>query len=140
MEPQVRFCTSADGTRIAYARLGSGRPLVKLDPWPHSFERDWERPEGRAFCEELAQGRLLVEVDRRGVGGSQREINDFSLEAQVADLTAVIDNLSSDSVDLLGSEDAAAVCVAYVAKHPQRVRRLILMAALCPRPGPSAQR
>ncbi len=30
MEPQIRFCTSADGTRIAYAFYGSGPPLVRV--------------------------------------------------------------------------------------------------------------
>lgn len=37
MEPQIRFCTSADGTQIAYATLGEGRPLVTT-PW------SWQSP------------------------------------------------------------------------------------------------
>jgi len=28
MERQIRFCISADGTRIAYATVGEGPPLV----------------------------------------------------------------------------------------------------------------
>ena len=30
MEPEFRFCASADGTRIAYAVYGSGPPLLYL--------------------------------------------------------------------------------------------------------------
>ncbi len=35
MEPQIRFCTSADGTRIAFAVYGerSGPPLVWVPGW-----------------------------------------------------------------------------------------------------------
>ena len=33
MEQQIRFCTSADGTRIAYATLGEGPPLVYITGW-----------------------------------------------------------------------------------------------------------
>ena len=84
MEPQIRFCTSADGTRIAYATLGQGPPLVQQTGWATSLEADWERPESRAWIEKLAQGRLLVMFDRRGLGTSQREVSDFSLEARTA--------------------------------------------------------
>jgi len=30
MEPQIRFCTSADGTRIAYAAVGEGPAVVEV--------------------------------------------------------------------------------------------------------------
>ncbi len=30
MEPQIRFCTSADWTRMAYATLGERPPLVRV--------------------------------------------------------------------------------------------------------------
>ncbi len=33
MEPQIRFCTSADGTRIAYSTVGEGQPLVLASAW-----------------------------------------------------------------------------------------------------------
>jgi hypothetical protein len=29
MEQHIRFCTSSDGTRIAYATTGQGPPLVR---------------------------------------------------------------------------------------------------------------
>ncbi len=93
MEPQIRFCTSADGTRIAYATLGEGPPFVVVSPWGDDMERDWEHPEVRAFFESLAEGRLLVRFDRRGVGASQREVDDLSLEAQVTDVEALVDRL-----------------------------------------------
>ena len=54
MEPQIRFCTSADGTRIAYATLGEGPPLVWVIGWGGSVELSWEHPEGRGFMEGLA--------------------------------------------------------------------------------------
>ena len=33
MEPQIRYCTSADGTSIGYATMGSGHPLVIIAGW-----------------------------------------------------------------------------------------------------------
>ncbi len=126
MEPQIRFCTSADGTRIAYTTLGEGPPLVVVPGWGANFELDWQHPDGRAFYESVGEGRLLVRFDRRGAGASQREVEDLSLDAQVADVAAVVDQLDLERFDLWGTYDGAAVSVAYAAQYPDRVSRLVL--------------
>jgi hypothetical protein len=33
MEQQIRFCTTSDGARIAYAIAGEGYPLVRALGW-----------------------------------------------------------------------------------------------------------
>jgi class 3 adenylate cyclase/alpha-beta hydrolase superfamily lysophospholipase len=129
MEPQIRFCTSADGTRIAYATMGEGPPLVFVPSWGGNVELIWEYPDSRAFLESLSRGRHYVTFDRRGVAASQREVDDFSLEAQVADVAAVVDHLQLDRFDLWGWLDGAAVSVAYAAQNPERLSRLVLWAA-----------
>jgi class 3 adenylate cyclase/pimeloyl-ACP methyl ester carboxylesterase len=129
MEPQIRFCTSADGTRIAYATLGQGPPLMLVPAWAMNVEVEWEHPDSRAFLENLARGRRYVTYDRRGVGASQREVDDFSLEAQVADVAAIADHLQLDRFDLWGVLDGAAVAIAYAAENPQRLSRMVLWAA-----------
>ena len=128
MEPQIRFCTSADGVRIAYATLGDGPPLVFVNGFGGSVELDWGSLESRAFFERLAEGRFSVWFDRRGVGASQRDVDDFSLDAHIADVTAVADHLQLEQFDLLGGDDSAPVGIAYAAQHPERVSRLVLWA------------
>ncbi|MCH8346091.1 MAG: adenylate/guanylate cyclase domain-containing protein [Chloroflexi bacterium] len=129
MELQIRFCTSADGTRIAYATLGEGPPLVRIPSWGENLELDWQHPDARAFLESLGRGRLLVGFDRRGLAASQREVADLSLEAQVADVEALVDRLQLERFDLWGGLDGAQVAVAYAAQHPERVSRLVLWGA-----------
>ena len=129
MEPQIRFCSSADGTRIAYATLGEGPPLVRVPSWGENLELDWQHPDARNFLESLGRGRLLVGLDRRGLAASQREVDDLSLEAQVADVEALVDRLQLERFDLWGGLDGAPVAVAYAAQHPERVSRLVLWQA-----------
>ena len=129
MEPQIRFCTSADGTRIAYATMGEGPPLILIPPWGADMGRDWTYPDCRPALEGLSCGRLFVTFDRRGVGASQREVDDFSLEAQVADVAVVVDHLGLEQFDLWGHLDGAAISVAYAAEHPERLSRLVLLTA-----------
>jgi class 3 adenylate cyclase/pimeloyl-ACP methyl ester carboxylesterase len=127
MEQQIRFCTSADGTRIAYATLGAGPPLVHLSSWGGALD-DFEHPEVRAYLEGLARGRLLVSFDRRGVGASQREVDDLSLETHVLDLVAVVEHLGLERFDIVGVQESCGIGVAYAARHPERVSRLVLHA------------
>ena len=126
MEPQVRFCTSVDGTRIAHTLVGSGRPLIRVDAWVASLELSQQHPDARTYTEGLAKGRSLASFDRRGVGASQRDVGDLSLEAHVTDLAAVADDLQLDTFDLFGLGDGSWVSVAYAAQHPDRVSRLVL--------------
>ncbi len=129
MEQQIRFCRTSDGVRIGYATLGEGQPLIFVSPWGGSMERDWNHPVSRAGMESLGEIRRVVAFDRRGVGASQRDVSDFSLEAQVADLAAVADSLQLERFDLWGCLDGAALSVAYAVQAPQRVERLVLWSA-----------
>jgi len=129
MDPALGSCKSADGTRIAYSVHGDGAPLVYVPPWGASnIDLDWRRADIRAFFEHLARGRRLVRSVRRGVAESQREVSDVSMERQLEDLAAVVDELRLEKFDLFGDGDGACVCVAYAVAHPERVHRLVLWA------------
>ena len=107
MQPETRFCTSADGTRIAYTTLGDGPPLLFVSG-VMSVNLHWEHPIARSFLERLAEGRQLVWTASRGYGAGEREVGVVSLEAQVADLEAITDALPAVPLDLLASDEGAA--------------------------------
>ena len=126
-EQDIRFCHSADGTRIAYALAGSGPPLVKASNWLNHLEFDWESPVWKHFFKELAGSHRLVRYDARGNGLSSWEVSDFSLDRQVEDLEAVVDTLGLERFPLLGLSQGCAKAIAYTARHPERVTKLILL-------------
>ena len=69
MEPQIRYVTSADSTRIALRTLGQGRPCVIIPTMSFvAGEAYWHVPQSRANLERLAQGRRIVQYDNRGYG------------------------------------------------------------------------
>ncbi len=126
MEPRIRYVTSSDGVSIAFWTLGEGKPLVCLAGGPWCHVESWYVPECRRWYERLAQKRMLVWYDLRGTGFSEREVSDYSLEALVADVEAVVDRLGLDEFAMLGAADAGPVAVAYAARHPERISRLVL--------------
>jgi class 3 adenylate cyclase/pimeloyl-ACP methyl ester carboxylesterase len=129
MTSEIRFTTSADGTRIAYATFGSGPPLVEVPRWAQTIEWNDRDEEFGRFYEKLGAFRQVIIVERRGTGASQREVRDFSLDAHLADIDAVVAHARLDEFDLLGSGDGAAVSIAYSARNPDKVRQLVLFAA-----------
>jgi pimeloyl-ACP methyl ester carboxylesterase/DNA-binding CsgD family transcriptional regulator len=55
-------------------------------------------------------------------------VDDFSLDARVADLEAVVEAAGLERFDLLGMSQGGPVAVACAARHPERIRHLILYA------------
>ena len=52
MDQRIRLCTAADGVRVAYAKSGSGPPLVKTANWLTHLEHDWTTPVWRHWLTE----------------------------------------------------------------------------------------
>ncbi len=94
MEQEIGFCKAPDGLTLAYATVGEGPALVYAAGWPTHLELEWSAPASRAFLDQLAQGCKLIRYDMRGSGLSDTDTNDFSFEALIGDLTAVVESLS----------------------------------------------
>jgi len=129
LRQQIHFCTAADGARLAYALVGSGPPLVRAAHWITHLDYDWQSPVWRHWLLGLARRHTLVRYDERGCGLSDHDVTDFSLDAFVQDLEAVVDDLGLDRFPLLGVSQGGAVAVTYAARHPDRVSRLVLYGA-----------
>ncbi|MDO8616778.1 MAG: adenylate/guanylate cyclase domain-containing protein [Dehalococcoidia bacterium] len=141
MEPQIRFCTSADGTRIAYAVLGEGpaTPVICVNSWAWTIEAIMTQPAERARLADLAERHQVVTFDNRGTGASEREPSELSLESRVADLGAVADRLGWPRFHLVGYGDGGATAAAYTARNPERVARLVLFSP-CARGDSNSER
>ena len=102
--PGFTYARSADGTSIAYMRLGNGPRLVLVPPVPlTNISGDWTIPVMREVYERFAASFELVLYDGRGTGASQRSVDDLSTDALVADLEAVLDDIGGHVAGLLES-------------------------------------
>jgi pimeloyl-ACP methyl ester carboxylesterase/DNA-binding CsgD family transcriptional regulator len=127
MEPRIEYARSGDGTRIACWTLGSGAPLILMPNPPFSsIELEWRIGSCRAWYQSLAADYQLIGYDSRGSGLSQRDVTDFSLEAQVGDIEAVATRFRLERFPLIAVVHSTAPAVAFSARHPQSVEKLIL--------------
>ncbi len=129
MKQQIRFCTTADSVRIAYATVGEGPPLVKVSNWLSHLEYDRESPVWRHWITELSRDHTFLRYDERGCGLSDWDVPELSFEAWVRDLETVVDAAGVERFPLLGISQGASIAIAYTVRHPERVSHLILHGA-----------
>lgn len=126
---EIRFLTRPDGVRLAYSVFGDGPPLLVLYPWSH-IELEIELlPDISSPYEILSGHHTIVRLDRHGSGLSDRDRTDFSLDADVLDVQAIVDHLELDRLAIFGLGAGSAIAVSYAAHEPERVSDLILMRA-----------
>ena len=121
---QIRFCTSRDGTRIAYGVGGEGSPLVWSSPWVHHIKSD--SPVWRPWLRKLTERHTLIRYDFRGCGLSDHDQVQFSFEKNIEDLTAVIEAAGFATVACLGNVGGGIISLAYAVRNPRRVTDLVL--------------
>jgi pimeloyl-ACP methyl ester carboxylesterase/DNA-binding winged helix-turn-helix (wHTH) protein len=123
---EIRFCVTPDNVRLAYATVGSGPPIVRVANCFNHLDFEWGSPIWRHWVRDLARGHSLLRYDGRGNGLSQRNVDNFSLDAWVQDLETVVDAAGLDTFALMGHSQGSSVAIAYAVRHPERVSHLIL--------------
>jgi len=137
MEQEIRFCKAADGVRIAYAASGSGYPLLFVHGWASHLEF-WAKMPRR---EETALGNLpqhlrFYRYDARGWGLSDRDVNDFSIDAKLRDVEAVVENAGLQRFAVFGASEGGPTAITYAVRNPERVSHLILLGTFAHQPLP----
>ena len=128
-DPVIQYTRTADGVRIAYYSMGEGIPLVvtSLLLWSHLSNtlvfKEYHRGQVDGG---LGRAMQVVRYDARGTGFSDQLAVDFSIDAQIADLEAVLGALNIERFALFGRTHGAALAITYAVRHPERVSHLIL--------------
>ncbi len=126
MRQEIQFLTSEDGVRLAVATSGSDYPVVKAANYLTHVEHDWNSPVWSHWLTDLSESYRLIRYDERGCGLSDWDVDEFSMDAWVQDLSTVVDGLGLDRFALLGISQGGAVAARYAAIHPDRVTHLVL--------------
>ncbi len=126
MHQNIRFCTAADGVKLAYATSGEGSPLVMSATWLTHLERQWRSPAWQPWLETFSREHKLLRYDGRGCGLSDWDAEDLSFEAWIRDFECVVDAASFPRFDLLAKCWGGPIAIEYAARHPERVNRLVL--------------
>ena len=116
-----------NGAKIHFQRAGTGLPLLLLHGLVGSA-KNWRR--NISF---LSRDSNVYAVDLFNMGKSERVPGlDAGLEATADRLASYMDAIGLDQADIAGHSHGGAVAMMFAARHPGRVRRLILFAPANP--------
>ena len=109
-----------NGARIHYERSGTGSPLLLIHAGI-ADSRMWE-PQAKA----LANHFDMIRPDLRGFGASELPPAPYSM---LADLIALLDHLEVGRAHVVGCSMGGTLAIDLAVEHPERVDRLVLVAA-----------
>ena len=128
METSSRRVNLANGTSLHLREGGEGSPTTLLihgwavpgAVWEPVLER-WPAGAGRVLAPDL-----------RGTGFSSKPRDGYTLEDDVADVLALLDELDLKDIALVGHSKGGAIAQRVALERPEQVRKLVL---LCPVPA-----
>jgi pimeloyl-ACP methyl ester carboxylesterase len=126
----IAYASNGD-VQIAYTVLGDGPiDLVYTNGIWSNLDTLWEEPRWNRYAERLASFSRLIVFDMRGIGLSDRGSEPPLIELQMDDVRAVMDAVGSESAAIYGAARGGAMTMLFAATYPERVRALVLYAAL----------
>jgi pimeloyl-ACP methyl ester carboxylesterase/DNA-binding CsgD family transcriptional regulator len=129
LRQNIRFCKSADGTRIAVATCGEGPVILRAAHWLSHCQYDLESPVWKPWVEAFSARNRYVRYDPRGCGLSDRHVVDLSLDAWQADFEAVAATIPEPRFVVLGLSQGGSLAIRFALAHPERVSHLLLVNA-----------
>jgi len=111
---------------IAYKMLGKGDPILLVSPAQGDMNA-WEP----STLRELSSNHTVIVFDNRGVGNTTTGNKPFSIQQFANDTAGLLDVLKIQKADVLGYSLGSLVAQQLAIMHPEKINRLILVAASC---------
>ena len=128
INPEIAESVLAAGIRTNVHDVGSGPPVLLIHgsgPGVSAWA-NW-----RLVMPELAQRSRVIAPDMVGFGFTDRPAGQrYDLDTWVAQAVGLLDALDIERTDLVGNSFGGALAMALTIRHPQRVRRLVLMGSV----------
>jgi proline iminopeptidase len=115
-----------NGKNVFITKKGAGEPIVFLHGGPGGSS-DYFLP----HMEPLEESFQIIFYDQTGCGRSEvEEGHSYSIDDEVNNLEEIRKALNLDKMTLFGESWGSILALSYAAKHPDRIHKLILTAAI----------
>lgn len=126
--PEIGLNIRAAGLETNYHDRGKGSPVLLIHgsgPGVSAWA-NW-----RLVIPVLAEHRRVIAPDLAGFGFTERPADQrYGLELWLKHAIGLLDALELEQVDLVGNSFGGGLSLALAIRHPQRVRRLVLMGSV----------
>lgn len=107
----------------------SGDPVVLLHGAFMTITNNWDAPNEPNWIGELAKTRRVIAVEMQGHGRTADVPRDFTYDNLADDVAALLDHLKIPRADLIGYSMGGAVAMQCAIRHPDKVRKAVILSS-----------
>src|SRR5262249_55225272 len=119
-----------NGLKMYYEVHGSGEPVVLLHGAFMTITNNWT-----GWIGELAKTRQVIAVEMQGHGRTADIARDMTSENLADDVAALLDHLKIPRADLIGYSMGGKVAMQGAIRHPDKVRKVVVISSAFRRDG-----
>ena len=128
-EPTTGYAP-VNGLNMYYEVHGSGEPVVLLHGAFMTITNNWN-----GWIEELAKTRKVIAIEMQGHGRTADIARDMASENLADDVAALLDHLKIPRADLIGYSMGGTVAMQCAIRHPDKVRKVVVISSAFRRDG-----
>jgi pimeloyl-ACP methyl ester carboxylesterase len=121
-KPAESGYADVNGLKLYYEVHGKGKPIVLLHGSFMNIPMSWAQA-----IPLLAKSRQVIVAEMQAHGRTRDVPREFSYEAMADDVFGLLGHLKIESADVLGYSMGGGVAFQMAIRHPQRVRRLVIL-------------
>ena len=121
-KPAESGYADVNGLKMYYEVYGNGKPIVLLHGSFMSIPLNWLH-----IIPLLAKDRKVIVTELQGHGRTKDITRELSYEGMADDVSGLLKHLKIDSADILGYSMGGGVAFQVAVRHPEQVRRLVVL-------------
>jgi pimeloyl-ACP methyl ester carboxylesterase len=121
-KPAESGYAAVNGLKLYYEVYGKGKPIVLLHGSFMSIPMNWAHA-----IPLLASSRQVIVAEMQGHGRTRDVPRELSYEAMADDVSGLLGHLKVESADVLGYSMGGGIAFQLAIRHPERVRRLVVL-------------
>ena len=122
------------GVNMYYEIHGDGEPVVLLHGAFMTITSNWD-----GWIDELSKTRQVIAVEMQGHGRTADVKREITYENLADDVAALLDYLKIPQADLIGYSMGGAVAMQCAIRHPDKVRRAVIISSMFRSDGMGAE-
>lgn len=125
VKPSDTGYAEINGLKLYYEVYGQGKPLVLLHGSFMNIPMNWGQ-----IIPMLAKDRKVIVTELQGHGRTRDIAREISYEGMADDVAGLLNHLKIDSADILGYSMGGGVAFQFAIRHPQQLRRLVILSGV----------
>lgn len=122
IKPDESGYADVNGLKMYYEVYGNGKPILLLHGSFMNIPLNWSQ-----FIPLMAKDRKVIVAEMQGHGRTKDIPRELSYEGMADDASDLLQHLKIDSADILGYSMGGGVAFQLAVRHPEQVRRLVVL-------------